>query len=139
MKLSILLIGVLFSSSIFANNNQPLFDSCLSLKNSTQSLEAQPCRFFIEGFMAASYLTGVPVASNHERENSAFFNRAYDNRLGITSVEKRQKACEVPQNQERIIADVSSNIPNTFESVHELKSLIINALKKNQTCGLTKR
>lgn len=134
MKRSLILGLVLLSSSAMANDYQPLFDSCLTLKKDTQSQAAQPCRYFIKGFMAAAYLTGVPLESNLTKENSDFFNRAYDSRLGTTSAEKRQEACEVPNNQELIISDVAKQVPAKFEKISELKLLIINALKNNQSC-----
>jgi hypothetical protein len=134
MKYSIFLTSLLFSGSLWANDYQPLFDSCLSLKQGTDTSEAQPCRFFIQGFMAAASLTGVPMDPSLKKDNSDFFNRAYDSRLGLTSADKRQKACDVPKNQELIITEVSKNIPEKFETLLDLKLIIINALKNNQSC-----
>ena len=139
MKRLLLLSSLLLSGSVLANDYQPLFDSCLTLKNDSQSQAAQPCRYFIKGFMAASYLTGVPLESSLSKDNSDFFNRAYESRLGTTSAEKRQEACEVPKNQELIISEVSKNIPESFESLGELKLIIINALKNNQSCRPDKK
>jgi len=135
MRLLIILANLFFSGTTLANDYQPLFKSCTSLKNSTTSQEAQPCRFFIKGFMAASYLTGVPLDSRLSKDKSDFFNRAYESRLGVTSTEKRQTECDVPNNQELIINEVSNNIPTHFESLNELKLIIINALRKNQSCS----
>ena len=139
MKRLLLLSSLLLSGSVLANDYQPLFDSCLTLKNDSQSQAAQPCRYFIKGFMAASYLTGVPLESSLSKDNSDFFNRAYESRLGTTSAEKRQEACEVPKNQELIVSAVAKNIPESFESLGELKLLIINALKNNQSCRPDKK
>lgn len=139
MKRLLLLSSLLLSGSVLANDYQPLFNSCLTLKNDSQSQAAQPCRYFIKGFMAASYLTGVPLESSLSKDNSDFFNRAYESRLGTTSAEKRQEACEVPKNQELIVSAVAKNIPEKFETLSELKLLIINALKNNQSCRPDKK
>jgi len=139
MRYPILLISLLFSGSLLANDYQPLFDACMALKKDTQSSEAQPCRYFIKGFMAAASLTGVPSDSSLDKNKSDFFNRAYDSRLGTTSLENRQKACDVPKNQELIISEVSKNMPDKLEALADLKLVIINALKNNQSCGPKKQ
>lgn len=130
-----LLLSLLLSGTGSANDHQPLFESCLSLKNDTNAQAAQPCRFFIKGFMAASYLTGVPLDSRLSKDKSEFFNRAYENRLGFTRADSRQKECEVPQNPDLIITSISKNIPAKFESFNELNLMIVNALRNNQSCG----
>lgn len=139
MKRFVLLASLIFSGSVFANDYQPLFDSCLALKNNTQSNEALSCRYFIKGFMAASSLTGVPLESSIDKNNSEFFKRAYDSRLGTTSLDQRQADCDVPKNQELIINEVSSSMPEKLNNLGELKLIIINALKKNQSCGPKKK
>jgi len=135
MKLLTLFVSVVLSAASYSNDYQPIFDSCLALKVDAKSTTAQPCRYFVKGFMAASYLTGVPSEAKLDKETSDFFKRAFDTRIGNTSVDKRQQACEVPKNQELIINDVAKKMPAELKTLFDLKLVIIKALKDNQSCG----
>ena len=92
--------------------------------------------------MSIDYYERLPQPDKHDQTNdfnnykdkSEFFNRAYESRLGFTRADSRQKECEVTQNPDLIITSISKNIPAKFESFIELKLMIINALRNNQSC-----
>ncbi|NVK39437.1 MAG: hypothetical protein HWE18_16030 [Gammaproteobacteria bacterium] len=135
MRLMLSLALLAASSLSLADEQTQILNSCQSLKEQPQAEQASACRFFIKGFMAASSLTGVPLDRQLPKEKSDFFKRAYDSRLGSTSSESRQQACDVPQNYAAVIQEVSENLPTEFEALADVKLVIINAIKNQQSCA----
>ena len=133
MKYYLVLLSAFFCSLSFASSHTPLFDSCYELKSDTQSDNAQACRYFIQGFMASSHLTGVPAKTSLNKK-SDFFARAYETRIGSASIERRQRTCDSANNQNAIINKIANNIPDKFETFADLQSVIIKAIKENQSC-----
>ncbi len=134
MRLIFSLTLMLVSALSVASDHSHILSSCQTFKQEPSAEQADACRFFIKGFMAASSLTGV-VLEPLPKEQSNFFKRAYDNRLGSNNSERRQHVCNASQNHEAIIHEVSQNLPADFTALADVQSVIINVIKHHQSCS----
>lgn len=135
MRLIFSLALILVSALSVASDHTYILNSCQTLKQQPSAEQANACRFFIKGFMAASALTDMSLDRQPTTEQSDFFKRAYDNRLGSNNSERRQQVCNSPQNHEAIIHQVSQNLPTDFTALTDVQSVIINAIKHHQSCS----
>lgn len=135
MKPFLFIIAMTIGSCTLAKGDQSLFESCLSLKQDTESSESESCRSYIKGFMGATYLSGVAIDAKPHKNNSDFFKRAYETRVGTASTDRRQQECNISKNQDFIISEISARIPQQLDQFSQLNSLIISVIRENQSCS----
>jgi hypothetical protein len=143
MKISqlLILLTLTFSFSVFAGSNDPtdeeitVLESCMSLKNTPQTLPTSSCVYYTQGFLAGSLTTKSFYVL---RETSGeFLDRAYQTRVGKQTSKKLPIQLCLPKNEnikhlaERLVRHLS----NPIESMQSLHTQIFDALEVESSCS----
>lgn len=142
MSLTLIASIALFSVLVEANEEELLLASCRALNSSQSAESTQPCKYYIDGFIAGAVATDTvnSIERTEEVKNlSAFVERAYRTRMG--EVDSRAQATQfmhfcVPDDaaKESVITKLSKHFTHSIETTDMLKTTVYKALSTEYPC-----
>ena len=132
------------SSSVFADekiepdNDQLLLASCQALTISPEQLNAKPCIYFIQGFLAAAQAIDPPIINQQAkkpRRSYGLMSRTPPSWAQTPSTRFFPFCVAGDESKARVIKIVSKQLSPQTETVKILRDTIFKALKAEYPCS----
>jgi len=135
--MSIVSFSVFATENIESDNDQLLLASCQALAITPAQSNAKPCRYFIQGFLAAAQSIDPPIIDQQTKKPPSFrgfMSRPYRNQGQIRSTRFFPFCVADDESIARVIKIVSKQLSPETDTVIMLRYTIFNALKSEYPC-----